>query len=460
MRIYCKKTVILFLVVFLFLAGCTNTEKDKEKTSNVGYVYDELTKISKNSRTAFSENGYYYLVNGILYFYDVNVSVGLPVCSKMDCRHNSSSCDAYALDKVDYDPYDLSGVSVECLGNMIWYNVGKIYMIKRDESGDYLMQYDSDFTNEVRLLTLADKGTVLGLPSADTENTALLYDGYLYYFSVKPIYAGEIIDYTAPIYCNRIKLEKDARVEVLGTFDMAIDYALWGSGSYGEICAGNKMVYFVAGGTKRQLSETDTVQYRISCYDCNNGSFSTVLNRNADSPADVLGKGTGKVMAVNGDIACADDENNLYIATDDKRIVKMSASGQAEVIYSNAAAKKMSSLIWDGTYVYLYEEYTGSGGVVRIDKQGNLKGRYLVTVNTEFCEEHNISGTLRVDVVICGVDAQNIVISTESNYVKGLECEKMINGSDKYMRTYAVGIISKSALDDPNGQIKSIYTYK
>lgn len=462
MRICCKKVGVLFLFLVTFLTACTNTNNENatKEGNNAGYVYDEITEISKNSRTAFSERGCYYLVNSILYFYDVNASVSIPVCSKMDCLHNSSSCDAYALDKADYDPYDLSGVSVECLGNMMWYNSGNIYMIKRDESGDYLMQYDSNFANEVKLLTLADEGAVVGMPSADTENTALLYNGYLYFFSVKPTNASELVDYTATVYCNRIKLKKGASVEILGTFDMAIDYALWGSGSYGEICAGNKMVYFIAGGIERQLSEINTVQYRIGCYDCSDDNFSMVLSKNTDNPEDVLGKGTGKVKAVNGDIACADDEDNLYIATDDKKIVKMSASGQVEVIYNNATARNMSSLIWDGTYVYMYEEYYGSGGVVRIDKQGNLKGRYAITINTEFCEEHKISGTLGVDVIICGVDTQNVVISTKSNYVKGLECKNVIAGSNKYICTYAVGIISKNAFDEPHEQIKSIYTYK
>lgn len=460
MREWCKKTAFLLLTVVLFLTGCTGTSEKETPTDGTGYVYDAITEISKNSRTAFSEKGYYYLVNGILYFCDINSDTGIPVCSKMECSHNSSSCDAYAFDNLDYDPYNLSGVSVTCLGNMIWYHAGNIYMIKREESGDYLMQYDSDFTNEVRLLTLADKGAVLGMPSKNTENTALLYDGYIYYFSVKPVYAGDLVDYTTSVYCNRVKLEKNAAVETLGTFDMAIDYALWGASSCGEICAGNQMVYFVAGGIQRQLSETDPVQYRICSYNCNNNSFSTVLNKNADSPEDVFGENTGRVVNVAGDIVCADDENNLYIAAD-KRIVRISALGQTETVYSNAAAQKMSSLIWDGAYVYLYEKCIGSGNIVRIDKQGNVKEKYPVTVNAEFCEEHQIRGTLDIELIICGVDSQNVIIRTESNYVKGLECAKQIDfKAQAYVRTYAVGVISKNAFDDPNEQIKRIYTYQ
>lgn len=457
MRKCCKIITVLSLILPFFLTGCVvKKDADQHGTSEAGYEYDKTTEISKNSRIAFGEKGYYYLVNGILHFYDVNTSASIPVCSKMNCTHDSSECDAYALDKIDYDPYNLSGVSVKCLGNMVWYDSGSIYMIKRDESGDYLMQYDSNFTNEVQLLTLADNGSVVGMPSADAENTALIYNGYFYFFSVKPTKANELVDYTATVYCNRVKLEKGARAELLGEFEMAIDYALWHSSSYGEVCAGNEMVYFVAGGTNRQLSSVDMVQYRIGCYDCSDNKFSIILNNNADSPIDVLGEETGKVKAIQDDITCADDENNLYIATDDNKIVRMSSSGHAEVIYSNAEAKDIHSLIWDGTYVYMYEQHEHSGYIVRIDKQGNTHGKYAITVNMEFCEENNIRGSLNADVIIYGVDKQNVVINTTDEYLKGLEV-KPSGKSDPNIRTLAVGIISKNAFDNPDELVKAIY---
>lgn len=54
----------------------------------------------------------------------------VPMCPDMTCSHKDSKCKAFAADKMDYDPYDLNGVSVNCLGNMVWYKDNHIYMIK------------------------------------------------------------------------------------------------------------------------------------------------------------------------------------------------------------------------------------------------------------------------------------------------------------------------------------------
>lgn len=459
MKRLCKKAgALLIALSMLFSVGCTKKQiENDETTPKTEYIYDrDMTQISKTNKVAFSEKGYYHIIGDFLYFYDMINSVELPVCSKTDCSHNTSSCNAYAYDSMDYDPYDLKGVSVNVLGNMIWYNDGKLYVIRRDESGDYLMQYDSDFTNEVQLCTLAENGTVLGMTGSNTANTALMYNGYLYYFSVKPTSAKELEDYMTSIFCNRIKVEKDAKAEVLGSFDLAIDYGAFGSAP-GKVCAGRDCVYFVSGGTNRFFSENNDVQYRICSYDCNSKKFSIVLNKNADAPKDVLGSNTGNVRPVNGGIVCVDDDNNMYIVTDDTKVVKITPSGDAGIIYSSDA-KYITSLIWDGTYIYFSEAASKKGAIVRIDKNGAVKGKYDIVINDEFCEQIGIRGTLLVDVHIGGIDAQNILIYTHNEYIKGLECEAALDVR-KFI-TCAVGIISKKAFDDSSMPIQSIYIYK
>ena len=449
-------------ILSAFMIGCTSSGDVSLETEaeSVQYIYDsEMVQTSTDSRAAFSEKGYYYLVNGFLYFYDVNSDVSIPVCSKSDCLHDSVTCSAYALDKVDYDPYDLKGVSVNCLGNSVWYDNGKLYMIKRDEAGDYLMQYDSDYTNEIKVCTLADKGTVIGAPNGSAQDMVLMYKGYLYYYTITPVHASELVDNTATITCNRIKVAANSKREELGTFEMAIDYAVFSTYAVGKVCAGDDCVYFVNGGTTRWLSKNDPVQYRICLYDCNRGSFKTVLNKNADNTLDVLGEGTGEVQTVRDDIVCADDENNLYIVTDESKIVKITPEGKSEVIYRNGNAQGINSLVWDGTHVYFYEKTSGAGAIVRIDKNGNKMGRYNITINTEFFEEKYISGTKSVDIKIYGVDSQNIVVYTDNDYIKGLECSTLMKNSCGYVRTYAVGIIRKDALDDSSGEIRKIYEY-
>ncbi len=474
MHICYKKTalvlVMLLLASFSFI-GCGKSEKQTEETNSVVetdnqvWIYDENSNLGKDSKVAFSETGYYYQVNTILYFYDADTSISVPVCSKADCGHNSSDCDAYVYDNADYDTYSLSGISVKCLGNMIWYNDGHLYIVKRDESGDYLMQYDKAFNNEVKLCTLADNGTVAGLPRTAAENTILMYNGYLYYFSVTPVKATGLAgnDYMIPVKCNRIKVEKGAKAEVLGSFDMAMDYGIFSKYSGGEINAGNNGVYFVAGGTGRFMSKSkeNNVQYRVCYYDCGAGEFSVVFSKNSESTLDILGEETGNVKPLGDDITCVDDDNNLYIATNGNKLVRVTPSGNISVIYSNSRAKEFSSLLWDGNYIYLYEKYVQMGRIVSINKQGELQKSYDFTVNQEFCKEQGISGLLDADIEILGVDAQNVLIRTTDEYIKGIECSAIISGIQrKDYRTYVVGLIDKKAFEDKSIPIKKIYTYE
>ena len=459
-----KKAAALLLVLSIVLsAGCTKKQVDNVVgTPKTDYIYDkEIAQTGKGSKVAFSEKGYYHLINGILYFYDINSAVEAPVCSKTDCLHNSSSCNAYVYDYEGYDPLDLTGISVNGAGNHIWYDEGKLYLIHRDESGDYLMQYDSDFTNEVRLCTLAEKGTVVGLADGSASTGACMYNGYLYYFSVKPVNAGTLEDFMMTAYCNRIKVAKDSKVEVLGSIDAPADYAFLGGA--GRVFAGKDCVYFVSGGNKRWFGKNNQVQYRICSYDCINEKFSIQFNKNADEYKDFLGSGTGGAPCIDGSNICADDENNIYIVTLENKVVKMTPGGSISIIYSSDAGE-IGRIMWDGTYIYL-SECGKRGSIVRLDKEGNSKGRYDIVINEEFREQMNIRGTMSVSFGIYGIDAQNILIRTRQEDIKGLEFERLTlprdiqNGKNRYS-TCAVGIISKNAFDDPSMPIQSIYIYE
>ena len=79
-------------------------------------------------------------MNGILWFYDINNNIATVVCSNANCEHKDENCNAYLLDEHNYDPLDLAGVTVKGLGNQLWYIDGYIYIIERDESGDYLVR--------------------------------------------------------------------------------------------------------------------------------------------------------------------------------------------------------------------------------------------------------------------------------------------------------------------------------
>ncbi len=468
MRLYYKKLIALLLVVImLFSAGCAGgkTGNENEGTeSKTDYVYDkEIAQIGKSKSMAFSEKGYYHIINGILYFYDINSNVEAAVCSKTDCLHNSSSCSAYIYDNLDYDPYDLTGISINGAGNQIWYSEGKLYLIKRDESGDYLMQYDSDFTNEVKLCTLAQQGATVGLASGDSGNMAFMYNGYLYYFTVKPVNSNTLEDYMSMAYCNRILVAKDSKAEELGSFDIPIDYGMFSAGT-GKVFAGKDCVYFVSGGNQRYFGKNNKVQYRIGVYDCVNEEFSVQFNKNADDSEDFLGINTGKAPKINESNICADDEENIYIITDEANVVKMTPDGSSvSVIYSSNAVE-IGCIMCDGAYIYLSEFGSKKGSVVRLDKEGNVTGNYDIVMNEEFCEKMNISVSGHFSFSIYGIDAQNIIIGTDKPFIKGLEFEGLtlpidLQGNKNRYSICAVGIISKKAFEDSSLPIQSIYIY-
>lgn len=66
------------------------------------------------------------------------------------------------------------------------------------------------------------------MPSVNVEGTMAIYDGYLYYFSVKPVNANELADndYHTTVYCKRISIDGKSASETLGSFQFAMDYDL------------------------------------------------------------------------------------------------------------------------------------------------------------------------------------------------------------------------------------------
>ena len=60
---------------------------------------------------------------------------------------------------------------------------------------------------------------------------------------------------------------------------------------------------------------------------------------------------------------------------------------------------------------------------------------------------------------ILGIDNNNILVSTEKDYLKGLECEATISDQFLYVDTTAVGIIPKEAFNDKTISVTKIYEY-
>ncbi len=467
-----KLIIVIYLLICLsFLIACN---KNNEKTlstegNNVNYIYDEHIKsIAEGNSLVSSENGYYFIANGILYFYDIYNDITLPVCSKVDCSHKGKLCDAYAEDTSTYRINNIhyTDGDTNCLSCKLWYDNGKIYMIKRDAAGAYLIQYDRDYTNEIKLCTLASDGGQIGLASSNISGRIRMYNGYMYYFSFDKFSAPDVAgnDYTIPIRCNRIKIEKDAQPEVLGVFEFPMDYEM-ALPYAGSIIVSNDGVYFMAGGNQRILSKNSKdVRIKIFRYDIEDKSFETIIDKKSDTEVDFLGKDTGSFLhGVNG-VSCVDDENNIYIVTNECDIVKLSSDGTVKKIYEGyktPANVSIEKLIWDGEYLYFVEPQKGKAVLKRMDKSGNITGIYdIEKVKTEGEEAKSY-----LSIILLAVDKQNIIISPKfSVEVKGLEApeyaEYVVKNIEENLNRISIGIIPKEAFEDNSIPIKKIYEFK
>lgn len=442
---------IFLLICTTLLSGCTtkynvDSTDVTESQTNFQYEYNaKQAQLSTKMRSAYSENGYYYLMNGILWFYDVGNDIATPVCSNGDCTHNTDKCNAYFLDKYDYDPYDLRGINVKGLGNQLWYIDGYIYIIERDEKGDYLVQYDSTFFNGKRICKITEDGEVLGMPSKNTEGTFAIYDKYLYYFSVKPVYANELVDndYHTTVYCKRIAIDGKSSPEQLGTFEIAIDYDFYGSLQGGKVCVGENNVFFVAGFTNRFSSKKNLCEYKIYTYDAETHDFTMTIDIESDKNIDILGKAIG----VKEDI-CAASKDSLFIVGNDGKAIYRVNKGEIKRIYNNSACKSIYSIVADGDYIYFMESYSGYVSLVKIDTEGNkLSERGF---NCDGSEEAK-------GIYIYGVDQYNMLLGVDRFYVKDFVDKNAKPFTTPYIRTYSV--LCMEMTEKLDGNIKIISKY-
>lgn len=72
------KTIAIMLICSLLLTGCTTRNSGQEDDAEVKTSYEfnaDKSQVSEKSRSAYSENGYYYLMNGILWFYMILIII-------------------------------------------------------------------------------------------------------------------------------------------------------------------------------------------------------------------------------------------------------------------------------------------------------------------------------------------------------------------------------------------------
>ncbi len=467
-----KQIICLVCVLCMLCSGCSNAGSYEEEESKESlfsdYQYDQervQSLVEYRNRLTIGPTGYYYIVNNILYYYDIDNDINTPLCSRTECSHNSSGCDAY----VYASDTTSDNKDANCVGNAIFYYNNHIYMIERSGYENYIIQYDTNFNNKEKLLTLTS-GRLNFLGTYGEGHSFAMHDGYMYYYAV--INADENHadkDYMGTVSCCRVKLEKGAEPEILGQFEYGTDYDYWGGYSTKVAVSGDN-VFFLAGATYRWYGKSNNVQYRVAMYKTKTDEYNMLFSYTSETAEDAWGKDTGIVSSIEGRI-CMDTENNIYLKTengDEEGILKVNfLTGYSKVIY-NSSYNHISSLVCDGKYIYFLEDKSTdkTARITVIDTEGTEIAAKEFNYDSEYIQifkERNpgkdINSPTTVEVGIKCVDDRYILLTNTMDGLEGLS-------SGNYMKTpknwpiLGVGLINKSDfLSGKDCEIKQIYKY-
>lgn len=482
------------IMIALLLSGCSNDyskvpeeSKTEENVNNQfkNYVYDQerAQVLSYNSHMAISDKGYYYIANNILYFYNVESNINSPMCSRVDCEHKDSKCDAYV-----YSSSASGEFSCNCLDGKLHYYDDYLYLIERNADSEfYLCRYNNNFNDReviTKLASFEDEQAIVM-----NANISVIKNGYLYYYVsiVDQEYAQK--DYMAAFLCRRVRLEKDAVPETLGEFEFPGDYAMkvGDSNGLGILAAGDN-VYFVAGGTTRYYTTNNPVQYKVNRYNSVSGAFECIWSYEGNETEDILGENTGAVTSFSGgDHMYIDEDGYIYLITSSngvrKNIICFNVfDTSAEIIYTTEH-DELQDIYFNGEYFCFLETDTGKASYLTImDREGQIK----VSRELEYAEEYltifesykkqfpedNVVMPVADDhnMVICGMDERYILLQSYqyADVFKGMTSTDITTahkaGKDTFLEgdlIVGIGMFSWEELisGDPT-EIKQVYMYK
>ncbi|MGN0481396.1 MAG: hypothetical protein ACI4EV_07475, partial [Lachnospiraceae bacterium] len=248
---------------------------------------------------------------------------------------------------------------------------------------------------------LTDSGSVVGcVEQGNMTDTAFMAGEYLYYMSVAPDSDVAKNEFMAQVGCYRVRIADDAKPEKIGEFDRAVDEITWGSKSSAKVVGVGDKVYFITSLNTRFMINENSAQYRIGMYDCSKGTFSMILNINANNATDALGEGTGEAILYN---SCIDENNNIYFVSHSESgscmILKMSLDSfkidKIETLDGNMTSVK--NMIYNNGRLYAYAEYSdGSEGKLFIHSI-DLSDNHTKKFEIEKALKWNNSKLLAVD---------------------------------------------------------------
>ena len=465
-----KRTFLILLSIIIFaLTGCGQDYSSEERTTEA--VQNKFPKISYNSTekpyyqndnhiVAVAENGYYFVRNlpfsvgldnfasiryyrlesdndnkssasesygKMLYYYDINSETVTPLCSKVNCKHNTVECEAY------FDTVEGNSDS----GGFVYYNK-QIYMVAYDnKSGMKVVSYDEHGMNQKDESVISNDPEYL--PYTGGKNDICIFNGNVYCWGIKNISSienaalSEIVLFKTNLSSKKTEiimtLQENAE-QTKYTKDFNCDIEIANNKMYVKTCTYDKakdMFTYI-------LYETEDKEGK---------SFEEILR--SDVPRDCNNRIDGENYSNLKSFAVDNEENVFYVDELKSEGLSISAvlckynikTQETKVIYDLGEVVAYS-VMCDDEYIYL-NQFVGTfseDSIKILDKEGQEK---YVKIYTN--EEPN--GYESCSFV--GVDDRYVIISTscKSNFTFNQET---INNNTNRTDTDKYAVLRKDSI--------------
>lgn len=367
-----KRVIIgILCIVCMVCTGCSRKytqDVDVQPTSNVQYTYiSDAQNYYSECNVADDGVGYYFTDQKVygneigyeLYYYDRTQDRAVPLCSKINCKHDDKSCEAYFTND-------------KCMNGFIWYQNNSLFRIERDiDTGNmYLVSFNRDGSNPTRgnILWNGDNIRYTKLKTI-YYRSMVMHKGYLYYTFQ--------LDVNDDVSLYRVKIDSNQERELLGTISNTDDIK-----SFGEIHISNNSdnIYF---STLCSLNDENMQEMILTQYNMDSGICDTLLSEKGSTDYKYIKDDSGKTVNVTGN-GWSGKYDIMDLAFDNKNNMYLYKGVTGEVFQYNLQTKDMKKIYQtegSGNIVYyddaLYlnnynRNYDGSVMITEIDTDGKL----------------------------------------------------------------------------------------
>ena len=461
--------LMLLSIIFCALTGCGHDYSREERTTEAvqnkfpDIIYNSTEKPyyqKDNHIVAIAENGYYFVRNlplsvsldnfvsmkyhrldsyndikgsdsksygKMLYYYDINSEKATPLCSKVNCMHNTVECEAY-FDTVEGNSDG---------GGFVYYNK-RIYMVSYDnKQGMKVVSYDEHGMNQKDESIISNDPEYL--PFVGGNNDICIFNGNVYCWGIKNISS---IENAALSEIALFKTNPSSKkTETIMTLQESADQTKYTKDFNCDIEVANNKMYVKTCSYDKVQDMFTFVLYESGENEDN--SFREIIRSNV--PRDCNNRIDGEIYASLKSFAVDSKENIFYVDELKSEGLSISAvlckynikTKETKEIY-NLGTVVGYSVMCDDEYIYL-NQYGGTHSKCSIkilDKEGQEK--YVKTYTND-----EINGFERCSFV--GVDDRYVIISIscKSNFTFNQET---INNNTNQTDTDKYAVLRKDSI--------------